>query len=41
MIWEFVFKFIVLFGQLAAVLAVGAFIADHIVQPIITRRRTK
>lgn len=41
MIWEFVFKFVVLFGQLAAVMAIGAFVADNIIQPILNRRRNK
>ena len=34
-------EFVVLFGQLAAVLAVGAFVADNIIQPILNRRRNK
>ena len=39
--WELIFKFIVLFAQLAAVFAIGAWIADHIVDPIINRRTPK
>lgn len=39
--WELAFKFVVLFGQLAAVMAIGAFVADNIIQPILNRRRNK
>lgn len=36
---ELLFKFLVLFAQICAVYMVGAFIADHIVQPKVERRR--
>lgn len=41
MTWEIAFKFVVLFAQLAAVLMVGAWIADRIVQPILEKRHMK
>lgn len=34
---EIIFKLTVLIAQLCAVCAVGAFVADHIVQPAINR----
>lgn len=39
--WEFAFKFLWLFAQLCAVCMVGAFVSDHIVQPVLDRSRRR
>lgn len=36
---EIAFKLLVLIAQLCAVCAIGAAIADHVVEPVVQRRR--